>query len=227
MAIDLARGITDVHESFRTGSEEWGPNSNAAAFDFTGSKVGIVGLGDLGSALRRMLVPFRCEVKVFDPWLSPRRIREQDCVPSELDDLLSTSQVVFLFAGVTSENANFMNAAKLALIPDGGVVLLMSRASVVDFPALVAEIASGRLKAGIDVFPQEPFGVDEPLRKMRGVILSSHRTGGMATAFLNIGKLVVADAELLLRGLPPQNCKRAERETVAKMRSRPLAKVMM
>jgi phosphoglycerate dehydrogenase-like enzyme len=227
MAIDLARGITDVHESFRSGNEEWGPNSNATSFDFTGSKVGIVGLGDLGSALRRMLVPFQCEVKVFDPWLSPRRIREQNCIPSGLDDLLATSQVVFLFAGVTSENANFINAQKLVLIPDGGVVLLMSRASVVDFPALVAEIASGRLRAGIDVFPQEPFGRDEPLRKMKGVILSSHRTGGMRAAFLNIGKLVVADTELLLRGLPPQNCKRAERETVAKMRSRPLAKVLM
>jgi hypothetical protein len=62
---------------------------------------------------------------------------------------------------------------------------------------------------------------------MKGVILSSHRTGGMNSAFLNIGRLVVADIHLLLRGLPPQNCKRAERETVSRMRSRPLGKVMM
>jgi phosphoglycerate dehydrogenase-like enzyme len=227
MAIDLARGITETHESFRTSQEPWGPNSNSFAFDFTGSRVGIIGLGDLGSSLRKMLQPFHCEVKVYDPWLSPRRIREQNCVAVSLDELLATSQIVFVFAGVTSDNENFIDAKKLALIPDGGVVLLMSRASVVDFPALIAELKAGRLKAGIDVFPQEPLGGDDPLRAMKGVILSSHRTGGMNTAFLNIGRLVVADIHLLLRGLPPQNCKRAERETVSRMRSRPLSKVMM
>lgn len=227
MAISLARGITDVHEAFRTGDEPWGPNSNSGSFDFTGSRVGIVGLGDLGSALRKMLVPFQCDVRAYDPWLSPRRVREQNCEPVELDELLSASQIVFLFAGVTSENSNFIDSRKLALIPDGGVVLVMSRASVIDFPALVAELRTGRLKAGIDVFPLEPTLGDDPLRKLKGVILSSHRSGGMKSAFQNIGRLVTADVDLLVRGLPPQNCKRAERETVAKLRSRPLAKAMM
>ena len=56
----------------------------------------------------------------------------------------------------------------------------------------------------------------------RGV-LTSHRSGGMKESFLEIGRLVVEDAELILRGLPPQICKRAERETVAKFRSKPVA----
>jgi hypothetical protein len=46
----------------------------------------------------------------------------------------------------------------------------------------------------------------------------------MRESFLEIGRLVVADSELILRGLPPQVCKRAERETVARMRSRPVSK---
>lgn len=223
MALDLAREITSTHEAFRDGSEKWGLASNDGSFLLTGAKVGIVGLGDLGTALRRMLVPFRCEVRVFDPWQPERRVVEQGCIPSSLDDLLSASRVVFLFASSTSENQGFVGARELALMQPGSVLLLMSRAGIIDFPALEAAVRSGHIRAGIDVFPVEPLAADSSLRSLDGVILSSHRSGGMRESFLEIGRLVLADTELLLRGLPPQICKRAERETVAKMRSKPVA----
>lgn len=63
MAMDLARQITSTHEMFRTASESWGLASNKDSFLLTGCNVGIVGLGDLGTALRRMLAPFRCKVE--------------------------------------------------------------------------------------------------------------------------------------------------------------------
>jgi phosphoglycerate dehydrogenase-like enzyme len=222
MALDLSREITATHEAFRDGSEKWGLASNAGSFLLTGAKVGIVGLGDLGTALRRMLVPFHCEVRVYDPWQPERRILEQNCIPSGLDELLSASRVVFLFASSTSENQGFIGAREFALMPKGAVLLLMSRAGIVDFPALEEAVRSGHVRAGIDVFPVEPLSADAPLRKLDGVILSSHRSGGMRESFLEIGRLVLADTELLLRGLPPQICKRAERETVARMRSKPV-----
>lgn len=224
MALDLCREITATHEAFRSSAERWGLESNRNSFLLTGAKVGIVGLGDLGSALRRMLVPFRCEVRVFDPWLSQRRIVEQDCIPSSLDDVFRQSRIVFLFASSTSENQGFIGRRELALMERGSVVLVMSRAGIIDFDALEAFVRDGHVRAGIDVFPVEPLPADAPLRKLDGVILSSHRSGGMRESFLEIGRLVLADAELILRGLPPQVCKRAERETVARMRSRPVAK---
>ncbi len=223
MAIDLSRGITATHEAFRTGSEKWGLTSNHDSFLLTGANIGIVGLGDLGSALRRMLVPFRCPVRVYDPWLSERRIVEQDCVPSGLDELLGTSRVVFLFASSTSENQGFIGAREFSLMPRGSILLLMSRPGIVDFPALEVAVRDGHIRAGLDVFPIEPLARDSSLRSLDGVILSSHRSGGMRESFLEIGRLVLTDAELILRGLPPQVCKRAERETVARMRSRPVA----
>lgn len=224
MALDLCREITATHEAFRSKSEKWGLESNAGSFLLTGAKVGIVGLGDLGSALRRMLVPFRCEVRVFDPWLSERRIREQDCIPSGLDELFRQSRVVFLFASSTSENQGFIGRRELELMPRGSVLLVMSRAGIIDFEALEEAVRSGHVRAGIDVFPVEPLPAESALRSLDGVVLSSHRSGGMRESFLEIGRLVVADSELILLGLPPQVCKRAERETVALMRSRPVAK---
>src|SRR5688572_24083150 len=69
MAIDLARGITAADRAFRAGTELYGLEANAESFMFAGAAVGILGFGDLGRALRGLLVPFRNPVKVYDPWL--------------------------------------------------------------------------------------------------------------------------------------------------------------
>ena len=101
-------------------------------------------------------------------------------------------------------------------------LLVMSRAAVVDLDALVELAAAGRLRAAIDVWPREPVPADHPARSVEGLLLSPHRTGGMPEAFQAIGGLVVADLELVLRGLPPVACRRAERETVGRLRARPI-----
>jgi phosphoglycerate dehydrogenase-like enzyme len=224
MAIDLARGIGAADRSMRAGTERYGLESNAGAFLLSGSPVGIVGFGDLGRALRRLLVPFGCPVRVHDPWLPDLAIRREGAVPSDLDSLLRGSHVVFVFAAATSDNAQFLGERELRLIPDGGALLLMSRAAVVDFDALVRLVEEGRLRAAVDVFPEEPLAADHPARRLDGLLLSPHRAGGMPEAFLEIGRLAVADLELVLRGLPPVVCKRAEPETVGRMRSRPVAR---
>jgi phosphoglycerate dehydrogenase-like enzyme len=102
------------------------------------------------------------------------------------------------------------------------VLLLMSRAGVVDFDALTDLVARGRLRAATDVFPDEPLAADHPARRLDGFLLSPHRAGGMREAFLQIGRLAVADLELIVQGLPPVACKRAERETAGRLRSRPV-----
>jgi phosphoglycerate dehydrogenase-like enzyme len=224
MAIDLARGIGAADRAMRAGRETWGLDSNAGAFLLSGSPVGIVGFGDLGRALRRMIAPLGCPVRVHDPWLPDLAIRRADAEPSTLDALLAASRVVFVFAAATSDNERFLGERELRLIPDGGVLLLMSRAGVVDFDALVRVVGEGRLRAAVDVFPEEPLRADHPARGLDGLLLSPHRSGGMPEAFRDIGRLAVADLELVLRGLPPRLCKRAEPETVGRMRSRPVAR---
>jgi phosphoglycerate dehydrogenase-like enzyme len=222
MAIDLARGITAADREMRAGRETYGLESNADAFLLAGSPVGIVGFGDLGRALHRLLVPFGCPVKVHDPWLPELVVRRTGASPASLDEVLSTSRVIFVFASVTSESEGFLDRVALERISPGSALLIMSRAGVVDFDALVDLVADGRLRAATDVFPEEPVAPDDPVRGLDAMLLSPHRAGGMREAFLEIGRLAVTDLELVLRGLPPAVCKRAERETVGRMRSRPV-----
>lgn len=227
MAIDLARGVTAAHEAFRTGTETWGmPPASERPFSLYDAPVGIIGLGDLGLALRRLLGPFRCPVAVFDPWLTPSRIAAQECRPATLEEVLAASRVTFVFAGATADNEGFLDGPKLDLIPQGGVLLLMSRANVIDFDALAGRIAAGRLRAGIDVFPAEPLAPGHPLRRMGNCLLSSHRAGSLPEVFRRMGRIVAEDVGLILRGLPPANCKRAERETVGRLRSKPISLAM-
>jgi phosphoglycerate dehydrogenase-like enzyme len=222
MAIDLARGISAADRAMRAGSEVYGLDSNADAFLLSWSPVGIVGFGDLGRELRRLLAPFHCRVTVYDPWLPELAVRAAGAEPAALEDLLATSKLIFVFASVTSENEGFLGRAQLERITPGAVLLLMSRAGVVDFDALTDLVGAGRFSAATDVFPEEPLAADHPARTLDGMLLSPHRAGGMREAFLQIGRLAIADLELIVQGLPPQLCKRAERETAGRLRSRPV-----
>ena len=222
MALDLARGITQADRAFRAGVESYGLEGNRDTFRFAGAPVGIIGFGDLGRQLRDLIRPFRNEVRVFDPWLPPQIIARADCQAASLDETLAQSQVVFVFASVTSENQHFIAAREFALMRPGAAFLLLSRAAVVDFPAMLAAAASGHIRVASDVFPDEPVAADDPVRQMPGVLLSAHRTGGTRDAFYQLGELAVADAELILRGLPPQLCRRADPATALRLRSKPV-----
>jgi phosphoglycerate dehydrogenase-like enzyme len=222
MAIDLVRGITAADRAMRAGSEAYELEANRESFLLAGSDVGVVGLGDLGHELVRLLAPFRCRVRAYDPWLPELVMRRAGAEPSELDDLLRASRVVFVFAAPTTENQAMLGRRELELLPDGTALLLMSRAAVADVDAVVELAAAGRLRAAIDVWPREPVPPDHPARRVDGLLLSPHRAGGMLEAFREIGRMVVADLELVLRGLPPMVCRRAERETVRRLRSRPI-----
>jgi phosphoglycerate dehydrogenase-like enzyme len=223
LALDLARGVSKNDRAFHERNEKYGFERNKDCFLFTGSRVGIIGFGDLARAFRPMVRPFRCSVKVHDPWLPERELLNNDCTPASLEEVLSTSDAVFVFASVTSENQGFLTARELSLIRPGGLFVLMSRAGVVDFEALTAAAQSGHLKVATDVFPEEPFSKEHPIRDLPNVILSAHRSGGIQEAFTEIGNMVVSDVELLLRGLPPFSCRVAQPETVKRFRSKAVA----
>ena len=140
-----------------------------------------------------------------------------------LDELLAGSRIVFVLASVTTENAGFLGRRELSLMQDGAVLLLLSRAAVVDFPELLRQVKTGRLKAATDVFPEEPAPANDAVRRAGdGILLSAHRTGGMPEAFHAIGRMTLADAELILRGLPPQLCRRADPALAQRLRSKPV-----
>ncbi|MGW0570709.1 NAD(P)-dependent oxidoreductase [Streptomyces tauricus] len=222
LALDLARGISREDRAFRAGRERYVSDGTADSVLLRGADVGLIGFGNLGRSLHPLLAPFRPTLRVYDPWLPPAVLREQGLVPATLDETLARSTFVFVLATVTDDSRHLLGERELALLPDGARLILVSRAPVVDFPALLARVAEGRLLAGIDVWPDEPVAADDPARDLEGLVLSAHRAGGIPDAFLSIGDMVADDLTLLARGLPPARMQVAARELVGRYRNRPV-----
>jgi phosphoglycerate dehydrogenase-like enzyme len=222
MAIDLGRGITKADRAMREGVESYGLDGNVHSYSLMGAPVGLIGFGDLAKSLHRLIQPFNCPIKVFDPWVPDYVLGKYHCQTASLEEVLATSKFIFVFAGVTSENQGFLDRAKFSLIQKDASFLLMSRAAVVDFPVMLEFVRAGHFRAATDVFPVEPVSANDPVRSIEGLLLSAHRTGGMVAALHDIGAQMVADIELILQGLPPVVCRKAMRETVARFRSKPV-----
>lgn len=222
MALCLARDVVDADVAFREGRELWGGDGNARSSLLSNSKVGIIGFGDLGRAIARLLEGFRAEVSVFDPWLPASLLREAKVTPASLEDVLQTSDTIFVVASVTSENKGFLNADAFSKMKHGARFVLLSRADVVDFDDLMEAVYSGKILAASDVFPEEPLSKDHPVRQINGFLRSAHRAGALDSAFKKMGEMVLEDMALIDKALPPMRCKRAERETVSRMRSKPV-----
>jgi phosphoglycerate dehydrogenase-like enzyme len=223
MAIDLARGITRSDRRFRQGTEQYGLAANTKAFSLFRQDVGLIGLGDLGRAILPLLRPFDCRVRAYDPWLPAEYIQSLGCEAASLDDVLRRSRIIFVVAGATSQNQGFLGAKQFSTMQQGAALVLVSRAAVVDFDAMLDFAAQGHIRIATDVFPEEPLPVSHRARHTDNVILCAHQAGAMESAIKQIGKLVVADAELIARGLPPILCKVAQPETVALFRSKPVS----
>ncbi len=224
LAIDLGRGITRSDHDFRAGVEKYGLAANREVQSLFDQPVGFLGFGDLARALLPLLIPFRCRVRVYDPWLPEELIAEARCEPCSLDDVLRQSRVIFMLASATAENKAFVGAPQFARMQPGTVFVLVSRAAVVDFDAMIQAAQSGHIRAATDVFPDEPLPADHAARRTTGILLSAHKAGALEQALKRIGTIVVADVEMISRGLPPVMSKVAQPETVALFRGKPVAK---
>jgi phosphoglycerate dehydrogenase-like enzyme len=222
MALSLARGIHSGHGDFQAGREAYGLEANQDAELLRGAKVGFVGFGDLGRALHRVLAGFSPEVQVYDPWLPEGHLRRAGVAPVGFEAVMAENRFIFVVASITTENEHLIDAQALGMMQPGAMLILLSRAAVADFAALREAAGSGRIRGATDVVPDEPVAADDPIRNTPGMLLSAHKAGALAPALQEIGARVVEDIDLISRGLPPVACRRAERETVMRLRSKPV-----
>jgi phosphoglycerate dehydrogenase-like enzyme len=216
MALAGGRGLVAGHEAFRQGVEEWQGDRTARDFTLFRQKVGFVGFGSLARNLLPLLSPFECQVSVYDPWLPESMIRDAGCAPTDLESLLGACRVLFILAVPTPENRGLLSRERLSLLPRHALLVLLSRAHLVDFDALTEAVMAGRLQAAMDVFPQEPLPLEHPIRTAPDAILSAHRGASIRRERQAIGRMVVDDLELLSRGLPPLRLQSAQPELIKK-----------
>ncbi len=215
MTLASCRSLVAHHETIRTASEIWQDDAPGDR-SLHGAELGFIGFGAIARQFLKLVAPFGCKVRVFDPWLPTSQIVEAGCEPVSLNELMRSSDMVYLFAPPTHENYHLIDSAKLAMMRQQALLVVISRAHLVDFDALVEAVGHGAIRAAIDVFPEEPLPADHPVRGLPGVVLSSHRATSIRRERRAIGSMVTDDIELIARGLPPSRLLTMQPELVSR-----------
>ncbi len=173
-------------------------SESGLAEELSGATLGIVGLGRIGSAVARRARGF--DLRVL--YTQRRRMDSELGEFRELDELLGESDLVSLHAPLTPETEGLLDARRLGLLRDGAVLVNTARGELVDEQALVAELVSGRISAGLDVFAHEPE-VPAELLELPNVVLTPHIGSATRQTRQAMTRLVVDNLLALERGDPP------------------------
>lgn len=172
-----------------------------AGLEIGGTTVGLVGYGAIGSRVAKVLVAFGAEVLVADPFADPAAIAADGAHPVELDDLLRRSFVVSLHARLTEQTRHLIDTAKLALLPDGAILVNTARGGLLDYAPLPEALRSGRLGAlALDVYDVEPPPADWALRDAPNVIATPHLAGCSRQTAERAAAIVAAEVGRYARG---------------------------
>jgi len=176
-----------------------------ATDDLYGKTVGVVGIGRIGSQVCRLLAPFGVTVLATDPYVDDAYASACGATLVPFDELLERSDVITLHVPATEETRRMIDDAALARMKPTAYLVNTCRGVVVDTPALVSALESGRIAgAGLDVMEPEPPDLASPLLALDSVLVTTHIaswTGPVVRAQM----LAAADAALAsLRGEAPQ-----------------------
>lgn len=138
-----------------------------------GMCIGIYGMGAIARKFVDMLRPFMPNIFAFDPYVD--NMPDGVTKVNSLEELFGKSQIIVIHAGLSAETEGSVTKELLALLPDGGIIINTARGKIIDTDALMEELESGRLRAGLDVLaPQDWPEENEPIRQMKNVIMTGH-----------------------------------------------------
>lgn len=180
----------------------WRETSWWPARELRGKVVGVVGGGNIGRHVIRLLAPFEPQVLLFDPYLPDQEAARLGVVKAELDDLLRRADVLTLHAPTLPETEHMIDARRLALMKDDALIVNTARGSLFDEAALVTELSKGRFFAFLDVTDPEPPAADSPLRTLPNVVVTPHLAGCIENC-TRMGEQAVAELRRFFADEPP------------------------
>jgi glyoxylate/hydroxypyruvate reductase A len=170
-----------------------------------GKTVGIVGLGQVGRTVAQLATPFGLRVIGIRRGAGESNVDHVQ-LTSELGTLLSVSDYVVLSVPHTSETAGMIGKDQLAQLKAGAVLINIARGNIVDEPALIDALTSGRLGgAALDVFSREPLAVDSPLWDMPNVLVTPHSMSTACDENVRLTDLFCDNLRRYVNGKPLRN----------------------
>ncbi|MEV0404033.1 hydroxyacid dehydrogenase [Actinoallomurus sp. NPDC050550] len=195
------KGVFEARERYRADPDYRRPEDDPAVGNY-GRRVGLIGASRVGRRVLELLRPHDLTLTLADPYLDAAEAGRLGAELLPLDELLRTSTIISVHAPDIPQTRGLLDRRRLALIPDGSMLINTARGALVDHDALIAELVKGRISAVLDVTDPEPPPADSPLFQLSNVFLTPHIAGSMGNELERLGRSAVEELERLTAGRP-------------------------
>ena len=199
LILACARALPQADANMRKG--EW-QRGLPMGIPLHGKRLGIVGLGKLGSRVAKFGQAFGMEVVAWSQNLTDEAAAAQGVRRLEKYNLFGSSDVVSVHLALSARSRGVIGKAELAQMRTGAILVNTARGPLIDEEALLDELRRGRIMAGLDVFNVEPLPADHALRALPNVVLTPHLGYVVGDAFEHFYRESVKNVEAFLRGAP-------------------------
>lgn len=185
LLLGVARSVAWLDARVRAG--HW-DKSTYVGTEITGKSVGLIGLGAIGRAFLELMRPFGGTAFVYDPFLPDDAVPAGVTRVGDVAALLERSDIVSLHCPLTPDNRGLIDAAAIARMRPGAILLNTARGELIDEAALATALRDGKLAgAGLDTFVGEPIAADHPLLALDTVVVSPHVGANTLEARARVG----------------------------------------
>ncbi|MEU1100567.1 D-2-hydroxyacid dehydrogenase family protein [Streptomyces tibetensis] len=200
LLLGLARGLVEESNALRSG----GPWQSTVGADLHGRRLGLLGLGKIGSRVARVGLAFGMRVGAWSQNLTRERADEVgvELAPSK-EELLADSDFVSVHLALGDRTRGLLGRPELALLKPSAYLINTSRAAIVDQDALLDALHAGRIAgAGVDVFDIEPLPADHPMRTAPRLLATPHLGYVSRANYATYYGQAVEDIRAFLTGAP-------------------------
>lgn len=200
LLLGLARGIVEENNALRSG----GPWQQTVGADLHGRRLGLLGLGKIGSRVAHVGLAFGMHVSAWSHHLTKEYADEVGVqLAASKEELLSSSDFVSIHLVLGDRTRGLLGPAELALLKPTAYLINTSRAAIVDQDALLAALHEGRIAgAGVDVFDTEPLPADHPMRTAPRLLATPHLGYVSRANYATYYREAVEDIRAYLDGTP-------------------------
>ncbi len=219
MMLACNRGLIKVERGIRRSLSPWDMRAIQPIFRVAGAKMGIIGLGRIGGATAMRAKGLRMDVVAYDPYVRAGTDKLLGVPLVDLEELLSSCDVVSVHTPLTGETRQLIDRNALALMKPSSILINTARGAVVDTDALTEALRNGSIAgAGIDVLPEEPASNDMPLVQLWqedtqppvNLILTPHTAFYSDAGLIEMREKAAMELRRILTGQAPKNCVNTE-----------------
>ena len=195
LLLSVARNIPTLDKKTKEGL--W---LRSSGMELKGKTIGILGLGAIGKVVARCAKGFEMKVMAYDPYINLDYCAEQGIKSAVLEEIFESADVISLHLPLNSETTHMINAASIAGMKDGVIIINASRGGIIDEDAALEALKSGKIGGmGLDAFEIEP-PVDSPLLAFGNVVVTPHTGAHTAEASDKMADMAVENLIAVLTG---------------------------